>query len=390
MANKQNLSGIKVVDADTHLTEAPDLWTSRAPAAWRERVPQLRVIDGVNKWAIDGVPMRLNAQASSVVHKDGHKGPCVDAMTMTIEQAHPACYEAGARVAMMDKAGIWAQIAYPNILGFGGQRSPTNDPELKLMCIEIFNDAMAEFQERSGNRIFPMALIPWWDIDAAVKEVRRVKALGLRGVNTNSDPQDQNLPDLGEAHWYPLWETCSELGLPVNFHIGASDTSSSWFGTATWPSLNTNQKVALGSAMLFLGNARVLGNLIYTGVPERFPDLKFVSVESGVGWIPFVLEMLDYQANETALGSMSALTLRPSEYFKRQFYGCFWFEKRNFARSLEALGTDNLLFETDFPHPTCLYPNAMEHAAEALHDVDLETCRKVLGGNAAKLYSLPI
>ena len=90
-----------------------------------------------------------------------------------------------------------------------------------MLCATIFNDAMAEFQETSGRRMFPMALLPWWDIDAAVAEVARAHALGLRGVNTNADPQNDGCPDLADRHWDPLWEACADLAMPVNFHIGA-------------------------------------------------------------------------------------------------------------------------------------------------------------------------
>ena len=73
----------------------------------------------------------------------------------------------------MDEAGIYAQIVYPNVIGFGGQNTAQVDPELRLVSTQIYNDAMAELQEESGDRLCPMALLPWWDIDAAVKETRR-------------------------------------------------------------------------------------------------------------------------------------------------------------------------------------------------------------------------
>ena len=109
----------------------------------------------------------------------------------------PARTTSTPRLAVMDEQGIYAQIVYPNVVGFGGQRfDDVVDPTLKSLCATIYNDAMAEIQEESGGRMFPMAILPWWDIDAAVAEVARVHALGLRGINTNSDPQNQGFPDL--------------------------------------------------------------------------------------------------------------------------------------------------------------------------------------------------
>jgi len=98
-----------------------------------------------------------------------------------------------------------------------------------------------------------------------------------------------------------------------------------------------------------MGNCRVVGNLIYSGVPERFPDVKFVSVESGIGWIPFFLEALDHQIAETMPNERQHLSLLPSEYFRRQFYGCFWFETVAIKHLLDVIGVGNVLFETDFP-----------------------------------------
>jgi predicted TIM-barrel fold metal-dependent hydrolase len=291
----------------------------------------------------------------------------------------------------MDTLGIWAQIVYPNVVGFGGQRlAQVRDPDLGNLCVRIWNDAMAEIQEESRQRLFPMGLLPWWDLEATVAEVRRIKDIGLKGVNTNADPQNEGFPDLGEDHWDPLWAVLSELELPLNFHIGASVQQSTYFGSTPWPSHSDDEKLALGSAMMYLGNARVIGNLIYSGVMERFPTLQVVSVESGIGWIPFMLEALDYQIGETSPGTMDKLSMKPSEYFRRQMFSCFWFEERALVPTIEAIGVDNCMFETDFPHPTCLYPDPLARVIASLADVNDAFRSKVLSGNAARVYSLPL
>jgi predicted TIM-barrel fold metal-dependent hydrolase len=176
--------------------------------------------------------------------------------------------------------------------------------------------------------------------------------------------------------------------MPVNFHIGASESSMEWFGSSPWPSMGRDEKLAIGSALIYVENARVLSNLIYSGVLERFPSLRFVSVESGIGWIPFILEALDYQLEETAPAVKRRLSLRPSEYFRRQGYGCFWFERTGPARLIEAIGVNNVLFETDFPHPTCLYPDALERVAEVMSGASDQVSRRVLQDNAAELYRI--
>jgi predicted TIM-barrel fold metal-dependent hydrolase len=118
--------------------------------------------------------------------------------------------------------------------------------------------------------------------------------------------------------------------------------------------------------------------------------LQVVSVESGVGWIPFLLKALDYQAGEMTPGSMDNLSMAPSDYFRRQIHSCFWFERAGIAEAIESVGADHLLFETDFPHPTCVYPDGLEYADAALDGMDDDDVAGIMGLNAARLYDIPL
>jgi predicted TIM-barrel fold metal-dependent hydrolase len=380
------LQGFPIVDADTHVSEWHDLWTSRAPARFKDRVPQVKTIGGKSIWAIDGDKSLGPAGPACTIRKDGSKAGGAEFLGFTIDDVAPAAYDVKARVAYMDSTGVAAQIAYPNVLGFGGQKAMMVDPELRLLSTQLYNDAMAEMQAASGERIFPMALTPWWDVKLAMAEIERCHGMGLRGVNTNSEPHTAGIPDMGDAYWAPFWEMCSGLEMPINFHIGASDDSMSWWTDGMWPSHTPDQWMAYGSTLLYVSNARVLTNMILSRFLERFPKLKIVSVESGVGWLPFLMEALEYQMQEANI----KFEIRPIDLFRRQIYACSWFEKRNIVDTARALGVDNVLFETDFPHPTCLYPDVMEHAAASAAGFTEEERRKVFGGNAVKLYNLPV
>jgi predicted TIM-barrel fold metal-dependent hydrolase len=176
----------------------------------------------------------------------------------------------------------------------------------------------------------------------------------------------------------------------VHFHIGASVTAMTFYGSYPWPSHPMNTQLAIGGSLLFIGNARVVTNLILSGMFDRHPDLKMVSVESGVGWIPFILETLDYEMSENAPQELAELQKLPSEYFKSNLYATFWFEnnRNKLPDLIEAVGEDSILFETDFPHPTCLYPKPLESVAKKMGTLPLETQRKIYGENARKLYRL--
>ncbi len=392
--NSSTKSPIQIIDADTHLTEPHDMWLKRAPASMRDRVPQVKVHNGVESWVIDGDKViGLNAHPNSAILKEGGKVRDLDRfLDLRFKDVHAGSSNVKARLQVMDESGIYAQIVYPNILGFGGQASAKVDPELRIVSTKIYNDAMAELQEESCNRLFPMALLPWWDVEEAIAECRRCHEMGLRGININSDPhlhkdeRGEYLPDLASTHWDPLWEACADMKLPVNFHIGASEQSIDWMGTQGWPSLTRDLKSSIAGAMLFFNNAKVVANLILGGVVERHQSLKFVSVESGIGWIPFLMEALDYQVTE--LAESKKITMKASDYFKRNFYSCFWFEKENISETLRQVGIDNALFETDFPHPTSLYP--IDNLEERLSPLTSEERAKVLSLNAAKLYNIPL
>ena len=385
------LDGLTIIDTDSHWSEPYDLWTSRAPAKYRDRVPRMTERDGKRRWWFDdSIPIGLPI-ASSVVDPDGQKVTGTVFFDFDNEMVHRASYDAQARVEMLDELGLAAQIMYPNVAGFGNQnflKSP--DDALRLISVEIYNDALAEFQEATSQRVFGMALLPWWDLDAAMREIERCHANGLRGIVTCSNPEEAGLPDMAMPHWDPVWQVCSDLAMPVNFHIGSSKGNLDYYGKAPWPSFGPERRLAVGSANLFMGNARVVGNMIYSGVPERFPNAKFVSVESGVGWLPFFLEVLDHQMAETAPNELAELSMLPSEYFRRQFYGCFWFERSTVKPTVDYIGAQSLMFETDFPHPTCLYPRNDHDLASALEGIPTADVERIMSANAAELYRIDI
>jgi predicted TIM-barrel fold metal-dependent hydrolase len=145
----------------------------------------------------------------------------------------------------------------------------------------------------------------------------------------------------------------------------------------------------IGGALICMANARVLGNIILSGLLDRYPKLKFVSVESGIGWIPFMLETFAYQMQEVEQAGQR-LSLTPKEYFQRNMYGCFWFEENRVEALIRDIGVDNVMFETDFPHPTCLYPNSLDRVTRALDGAEPGLVRKVLSENAARVYNIAL
>lgn len=140
----------------------------------------------------------------------------------------------------------------------------------------------------------------------------------------------------------------------------------------------------MGGTLLFLENAGVMGNIVFSGLLDRYPKLKFVSVESGLGWVPFAMETWDYQLTQSSFD----LQRKPSEYVRDNVHTSFWYERENLCRDIKRVGVDNVMFETDFPHPGGLWP--IDDVAGAFAGLEEAEIAKVLSGNAIRVYNLPI
>ena len=380
------LDRMPIIDIDTHYTEPSDLWTSRAPAKWKGRVPRIeRSGSGRDLWVVeDGV--RLGPAGVSVIRRDGSK-IYGEFSLKTLDEMTETATDPRARLAAMDELGVYAHIVYPNALGFSGSfLMNVEDPELRNLCAATYNDAVADLQSDGEGRLYPQAVLPFWDVDLAVRELSRCREkLDLRGFTMTDSPQEWGLPCLHDPHWDPLWSLAQHLELPVNFHIGSGKITN-----PCWEGYELPRQLAVMSVGVIMSNLNCLTNLIFSGLLDRFPALNFVSVESGVGWVPFLLEACEYQMDQNMGPGRCGLKLRPREYFERQIYTSFWFEKENLGQAIEFLGEDHVMFETDVPHPTCLYPGMREHLHEALDGLETRLQRKVLYETAASLYQIPM
>jgi predicted TIM-barrel fold metal-dependent hydrolase len=373
-----------IIDCDTHITEPRDVWTSRVPERYRDHVPHVVRNDaGVDIWLLDGVQI----YTAGVTALAGWPDPFPSGPP-TYEDMHPAAYDPNARLTLMDGNRIWAQVLYPNVAGFGSQKFlQIKDDALKLICVEAYNDFLRDWASADPRRLITIMSMPFWDVDACIKELERGAAAGHRGVLFTGEPQRFGLPYLGEKHWDPLWEAATDAGLAIHFHIGSGDVGNI-FSPGRVAAHGPAATYALSSVDLFLKNGLQVADLLTSGVLPRFPDLKFVSVESGIGWIPFVLEAVDHSYLEARPHRVSEWEMLPSEYFRRQVYACHWFETAALRDLLDDLPLDNLLFETDFPHPTCLYDDVAGRVEEAFGGMDAALRRKLLWGNAAALYNI--
>jgi uncharacterized protein len=384
---------IPIIDSDTHVIEPADLWTSRLSLdKWGTLVPHVRWDDETAEEVWYFGDKKIYA-AGLACGARWHEYPPDHPRRMS--DADARCYDARRRLEHMDDFGVIAQILYPNIGVFQvneyiGMKA---DPQLVLECVQAYNDFLVDFSSVAPERYVPLMTVPFWNLDAAISELHRAHTMGHKGVVFPARMEDFNLPALSDRHWDPFWSEVQDMDLSINFHIGSGNIP--MFGTNN---SGKHLNYAWTGSMLFFLNANAITSLIFGGVCQRFPRLNFVSVESGVGWVPFLLEGMDWQFhNAGAHLENPELELLPSEYFARQIYSCFWFERASARAAIEQLGANHVMFETDFPHSTGITPGPAsaalaprDHLRVALAGMSDDTIRKVLHDNAAALYHLTV
>jgi len=378
-----------VADVDSHIIEPADLWTSRVSSRWGDLVPHVRFHERRQEdyWYIGDQKLYgvgAFAQARWPEYPPSHPRRLADAFLPAVD--------AKARLDYMDDVGVHYQVLYPNILGFHSHVFLNNMPaELATECVRAYNDWLVEWCSADRRRLIPMMMLPFWDLEASVGEMVRAYGLGHKGVLFAARYDKVGLPRLVDDHWEPLLSQAQEMGLSMNFHVGFLSSPDDLKGA-----VDQSKKLDFTreSSLVLLGNAQNIAEVVLSGVCHRYPGLKFVSVENGAGWLPFLAESMDWQWLNVGAHKDYPDRLLPSEYLYRQVYGMYWFERDSVRAVMDKLA-DNLMFETDFPHATSLSPgpasespSPREVIERSLGGLPDEVVGKVLQHTATELYQL--
>ena len=289
----------------------------------------------------------------------------------------------------LDADGVVGEVIFPDadaVTGgasapFGAGLAATAEvpPELLMAGARAHNRWLAELCSTNPVRRAGVAIVPIFDVDAAVAEIRRARDSGLRGGVLIPSMWQPHEP-YHDTKYDPVWSACAELEMPVHVHSGAADRAS--YG----------EHVGIYVAEVRWWSIRPLWFLLWAGVFERFPALRFVTTECGAFWAPDLLWTSDivYDREHAAkkLGKQltSHLSMRPSEYFDRNCYiGASNTRRRELARRYE-IGVANLMWGNDFPHPEGTWPHTKEWLRSAFHDIPVDETQQMLGGNAAACY----
>jgi uncharacterized protein len=399
------LSGLHIIDCDAHFTEPPDLWSSRVPATWQSRVPVQRTVNGFTAWYLDG---ELFTGIGGNTIRKGRQKVLGEHIVQPWEDVDPAAWDVHQRVHLLDEMGVWAQVLYPNSVGFASNHIFAIDDHAQRRTVLItYNDFLVDLQQSSGGRLLPQALLPVWDMDLTLSEMQRLLDQGMTGFTLSDRPELLGLPELPEPYFAPMWDLANSAGAVINFHIGSGarkerpknataqelqrgSENNKAYADLYWQSFGPQKRLAVLATQMYMSNARIIVNLCMSDLFDRYSDLKVVSAESGIGWVPFILESLEYQLDEMVTDPSERPKRRPTEYFRDHIYVTFWYENFGPRHMIETIGVNNVLVETDVPHPTCLYPGLREHLRDVLADLHPHIVRRVLQDNAAELYNVAL
>lgn len=379
-----------LISVDDHILEPPNLWVDRVASRDRDRAPQMEVgDDGIDAWVYDG-KRYPGSGLSAVVGKSKEE---FSPEPLSYADMRPGCYDAKARIEDMDMSGVLASLCFPTITRFCGQLfMEAGDREFGFECLKHYNDWLVEeWCAAAPGRYIPLMLIPMWDPKLAAKEMERMAARGVTTFAFSENPEPLGLPTIHDAnrYWEPVMAAANELEMVASMHVGSSSQLPKICNDAPF------------MANLTWGASRTSGTMLswlFSGLFQRYPSLKIALSEGEMGWMPYFLEraeqVLDKQRYWVKRGTkfmghagneadLDTLDIR--ETFRNHIYGCI-IEDRHAVRSLEELGEDNIMCETDYPHSDSTWPNCIDVARDTMRDLPPQTQYKLLRGNAERLY----
>jgi predicted TIM-barrel fold metal-dependent hydrolase len=370
-----------ILDCDAHVNEPPDTWVGRVPAKFKDRAPKVVHRDDGDYWSFnDGESMRpvgLTATAGLSFLDFAPVGGSYDTM-------RPGSFDTKARLADMDIDGMYLQVLYPSVTLLGA-KIYGSEPELQVACVRAYNDWLAEFCEGSEGRLIGQAILPTTGVDDTVAEMKRAIDLGHRGVVISAYPNGGLTP---EAEDEAFWALAQETDTPVAVHIGSFLPTTSAGGGG--PS-NMNTPMFMGAAGATKSGSHtlpVVSQLLFTGVFEKFTDIKLLLVESNIGWIPTLLEQIDdmfYRYRFFTNGESMRVT--PSRIFHRNFWASFMIDTVGMDLR-HRLNLDQIMWSSDYPHTGCDWPNSRITIERNFRGLPAVEVKKMLHDNCKRLYKL--
>ena len=364
----------RLFSVDDHIVEPADVWTSRLPAKFVDVGPRVIEEDGREFWLYEDAKvatMGLNAVVGKPREEWGWE-------PVRFADMRTGCYNPVERARDLQSQGIYASVNFPTLPGFGGRVfAEFKDLELATACVRAWNDfILDEWCPSVRGQFVPMTMVPFWDPPTAELELRRCLNKGAKALCFVEEAFPFGYPSFYSDFYDPIWGTAHEAGIPVCMHIGSG-------GIPIFqpPDADDIVMIALGS----VAAARASVSMMLSPVPRKFPDIKLVYSEGGIGWVPAAYERADrqWERHGVRLGLDGP---RPSEVCKKNMYFCMIDEPIGLSFR-EHIGVDHILWEADYPHADCPFPNTQWAAEQVFAGVPDEEVAAITHRNAEELFN---
>ena len=373
------LNDMILVSVDDHVIEPPEMFDNHMTKGELDSIaPKLVEENGRNFWVFEGqkiANMGLNAVVGRPKEEYGME-------PLSYNDMRKGVYSIDERIDDMNANGILSSICFPTFPTFAGNLfHQAKDKKAALRIIEAYNDwHIDEWAGKYPGRIIPLALLPIWDPRAMVTEVKRIAAKGCHAISFPDNPTMHGFPSIHNSHWDNLWEACAENDIVINCHIGTG---------AQPPHSSSETPIDAWITSFPMSIANSAADWLYGEFLLKYDNLKISLTEGGIGWIPYFLERAEFTYDHHSTWTKSHFGgKRPTQVFEEHFLTCFIEDKAG-LRSRDLVGIDTIMFECDYPHSDCTWPNTPENTYEQLMYAELsdQEIDAVTHGNAMRAFS---
>ena len=356
----------RLIDADTHVNEPPDLWTTRVSAQFRDRAPRMERFAQGDAWVLEGVadPINFGLNATAGMPPEQMQG------WVRFEDIRRGGYDPVARLEEMDQDLIDAAVLYPTPR-LSHAVIATPDPDFHLAQVRAYNDWLSEYCGHDESRLGAMMLLPNRGVEMALAELERVAALpGTKGLLIGCWPHgDLDWSDADDA----VWKAAIATDLPVHIHVSMVDSM---------PTAHTTKIV--GDVRWYDAPKRIL-QMVWSGVFDRLPDLKVVVAEVDAGWVPYFKEQIDDRYYRLGRGSGVQLERPPSAYIEDHFHFTYIVDGYG-IRNRHEIGVERMMWSSDYPHVPSDWPHSWRRLEADFSGVPRAERELMTVGNAQRLY----
>jgi predicted TIM-barrel fold metal-dependent hydrolase len=364
-----------ILSSDSHVFEPPDLWTTRIDATFRDRAPRMQRLDGVDQLVVEaqqviaGIGLISNAGAR-------FEAPETISAQGRFEDVHQGGYDPVQHLKDMQLDGVAGEVLYPSQ---GLFYFKVADTQLMSAIFRAYNDWLAEFCSTDPERLKGIAMINLDDIQDGIKELERTAKMGFAGAMITEYPLEDRRYD--QPEYEPFWAAAQALGMPLSLH-----TATRRQGKIRGVGEQTLRDASSRATKVFYP-ATSMCDMIFSGVFERYPNLKLAIVEFELAWVPHLLSSMDYTYRERHEEAFYRFKdgWRPSDFFHRNVFLSFQ-EDEVGIRLRDIIGVDNMMWGSDYPHSESTFPQSRQILAQILAGVPEDDYAKIVGGNTARLY----